>query len=469
MRNTMASTVIEVVSPFTEEVVHRVEALSPDGVDGAVARSRAAFDHWRTSPLEVRKTVCAAAVAWFEANREPIAEDITRQMGKPIGQARGEVGGLVERANHMIAIAEEALADDLLPEKPGFTRYIRHEPLGVVLDIAAWNYPLLIAVNVVVPAVLAGNAVIVKHSSKTPLCATAFEEAFRAAGAPEGLVQALAADHAVTERLIRHPGVDHVSFTGSVSGGRQVNRSAADRFIEVGLELGGKDPAYVCADADFDWAVANCVDGAFYNAGQSCCAVERIYVEAPIYDRFVEACAAAVKAYVVGDPMDGNTTLGPLASKGAIAFLKQQVADAVAAGGRLVVSPEDFETPDRGYFLAPAVVADAPQDCSLMQEESFGPVIGITRVAGDEEAIRHMNDSPYGLTASIWTSDVERAIRIGEQIETGTFYMNRCDVLDPALPWCGVKDTGRGATLSQYGLLGFTRLKSMHLRTEIPK
>jgi len=254
-----------------------------------------------------------------------------------------------------------------------------------------------------------------------------------------------------------------------VSGGHQVNQSAAGRFIEVGLELGGKDPAYVCADADFDWAVANCVDGAFYNAGQSCCAVERIYVEAPIYDRFVEAYAAATRAYVLGDPMAEGTTIGPLASKGAPAFLKQQVADAVAAGGRLVVSPDEFDTPAQGYFRAPAVVADAPQSCSLMQEESFGPVIGILKVSGDDEAIRYMNDSPYGLTASIWTSDTARAIRIGEQIETGTFFMNRCDYLDPALPWCGVKDTGRGATLSKYGLLGLTRLKSMHLRTEIPK
>ncbi len=464
----MASKVIEVTSPFTEEVVHRAEAISADAVDIVVSRARVAYQHWRATPLVTRKALCERVVAWFEANQERIAEDITRQMGKPLGQARGEVGGLMERANHMIAIADETLADDAVAEKEGFTRYIRHEPLGVVLDIAAWNYPLLIAVNVVIPAVLAGNSVIVKHSSKTPLCATAFEDAFRASDGPEHLVQAVAADHGVTELLIKHEGVDHVSFTGSVSGGRQVNRSASDRFIEVGLELGGKDPAYVCADADFDWAVGNCVDGAFYNAGQSCCAVERIYVEAPIYDKFVEAYAAKARDYVVGDPMDDKTSMGPLASKGAIDFLKKQVADAVSAGARLVVSPDEFTTPDKGYFLAPAVVADAPQDCSLMQEESFGPVIGITKVSSDEEAIRYMNDSPYGLTASIWTSDTERAIRIGEQVETGTFFMNRCDCLDPALPWCGVKDTGRGATLSAYGLLGFTRLKSMHLRTEIP-
>jgi acyl-CoA reductase-like NAD-dependent aldehyde dehydrogenase len=466
---TMArSNTIDVINPATETVAYTVEALSADQVEGVVARSRAAYLGWRTTSLGERKALCSRAMAYFESDKDRIAEQITRQMGKPLGQAQGEVGAMIERATHMIAIADETLADDILPEKAGFQRYIRHEPLGVVLDIAAWNYPLLIAVNVVVPAVLAGNAVIVKHSSRTPLCGLAFEEAFKAAGAPEHLVQAVVADHGLTEQFIQHPQVDHVSFTGSVSGGRQVNRSAADRFIEVGLELGGKDPAYVCADMDPAWAAANCVDGAFYNAGQSCCAVERVYVEAPIYDAFVEHFAEVVRQYVVGDPLDGATTLGPLASKGAIPFLRQQVADAVAAGGRLVVSPDAFRVPETGHYLAPAVVADAPQDCSLMQEESFGPVIGITKVADDAQAIQYMNDSPYGLTASIWTHDVARAIQIGEQIETGTFFMNRCDFLDPALPWCGVKDTGRGATLSKYGLLGFTRLKSMHLRTELP-
>ncbi|MBX3178485.1 MAG: aldehyde dehydrogenase family protein [Candidatus Hydrogenedentes bacterium] len=464
----MSTAEIIVTNPYTGAEAFRIPALSAGEIDAVVSRARAAFSAWRHTAVADRVALCQGMIDWFEANADAVARDITVQMGKPLGQARGEVNGTIERARHMMSIAEETLADDLLPEKEGFQRYIRHEPLGVVLDIAAWNYPLLIAVNVVVPGILAGNAVIIKHSSKTPKCGEAFAEAFRTAGAPEGLVQAVAADHAVTERLIQHPGVDHVSFTGSVSGGREVNRSAADRFIGVGLELGGKDPAYVCADANFDWAVANCVDGAFYNAGQSCCAIERIYVEAPVYDRFVESYAAAVRAYVVGDPMAEGTTIGPLASKGAPAFLTQQVTEAVAAGGRLVVDPAEFRLPETGYFAAPAVVADAPQDSGLMQEESFGPVIGILKVSGDEEAIRHMNDSAYGLTASIWTADVARAIRIGEQIETGTFYMNRCDYLDPALPWCGVKDTGRGATLSKYGLLGLTRLKSMHLRTTIP-
>lgn len=464
----MSTKELTVINPFTEEAALTLPSLGLDEVDGVVRRAREAYRGWRGSSFAERTALCNAFIAAFEKMRDKVAADITMQMGKPLQQAKNEVGGLIERATYMTSIAEETLQDEWLPDKPKFKRYIRHEPLGVVFDIAAWNYPLLIAVNVVVPAVLAGNAVLIKHSSKTPLCAQAFEEAFKEAGAPGGLVQAVVADHEVTEAIIQHPGVDHVGFTGSVQGGREVNRSAAGRFIEVGLELGGKDPAYVCADAPFEFSVENCVDGAFYNAGQSCCAIERIYVEKAIYDDFVEAFAAKTREYKLGDPMDAATTIGPLASKSVPAFLEEQVEAAVAAGGRLVVSPTEFDTPSQGWFYAPAVVADAPQDSSLMQEESFGTVIGILPVSGDEEAVRLMNDSEYGLTASIWTSDEARAIRIGEQVETGTFYMNRCDYLDPALPWCGVKDTGRGATLSRYGLLGLTRLKSMHLRLELP-
>jgi acyl-CoA reductase-like NAD-dependent aldehyde dehydrogenase len=437
-------------------------------VDAVVKRAREAFTVWRNTPIAERVALCKRFMAEFEGMRDEIAQNLTIQMGKPLQQSNGEVSGTLGRAEHMISIAEAVLADEWLPEKPGFKRYIRHEPLGVVLDIAAWNYPLLIAVNVVVPAILAGNAVIIKHSSRTPLCGEAFAEAFCRAGAPEFLVQNVVASHAVTEALMQNPGVDHVSFTGSVKGGHEVMQSTAGRFIDVGLELGGKDPAYVCADADFDYAVANCVDGVFYNAGQSCCAVERVYVDRSIYDRFVEAYVAIVRQYVLGDPMAAHTSIGPLAAKGSPAFLREQVEAAVRAGGRLVVDPKEFATPSTGWFFAPAVVADAPQDCALIQEESFGPVIGILPVSSDDEAIKCMNDSPYGLTASIWTSDLDRAIRIGERIETGTFYMNRCDFLDPALPWCGVKDTGRGASLSHYGFHHLTRLKSMHLRTEIP-
>ena len=456
-----------VVNPYTEQVVFEVPMLDRGEVDKVVTRAREAYRTWRLSSMDERLELVARFLVEFEAIGDEVALQITQQMGKPLRQAKGEVAGMLERARQMAALAQETLADEYLTEKPGFIRYIRHEPLGVVLDIAAWNYPLLIAVNVVVPAVLAGNAVLLKHSSKTPLCGFAFTDAFRRAGAPQHLVQDIVADHATTELLIQHPGVDHVSFTGSVRGGHEVVRSASGRFIDIGLELGGKDPAYVCADAPFEYAVENCVDGAFYNAGQSCCAVERIYVDAAIYDDFVEAYAAQARAYVMGDPMAESTSLGPLASQNALHFLKEQTGEAVARGGRLVVDPEEFALPETGWFAAPAVVADAPQGCMLMQEESFGPVVGILKVHGEVEAVHCMNDSPYGLTASIWTQDPERAMRIGAQLETGTFYMNRCDYLDPMLPWTGVKDTGRGVSLSRYGLLQLTRRKSMHLRVEV--
>jgi acyl-CoA reductase-like NAD-dependent aldehyde dehydrogenase len=460
----MSGQSLQIINPYTEEVAFSLPMLGEAEVDAVVARARAAFEGWRNVPIAERKALCTRFVEAFKAMGDEVAANITTQMGKPLGQAQGEIGRLVERAEYMISIAEETLADEAVPAIDGFTRYIRHEPLGVVFDMAAWNYPLLIAVNVVVPSVLAGNAVIIKHSSRTPLCGQAFVDAFAKAGAPDNLVQNVVASHAVTAQLVQHSGVDYVSFTGSTRGGHDIVRNAADRFIGIGLELGGKDPAYVCADAPFDFAVENCVDGAFFNAGQSCCAIERVYVDKSIYGDFVEAYAALARQYVLGDPTAATTTLGPMASKGAPAELAEQVAQAVRAGGRLVVDPKEFDVPGKGWFCAPAVVADAPQDCALMQEESFGPVIGITPVSGDEEAIRFMNDSEYGLTASIWTSDRERAIRVGEQIETGTFFQNRCDYCDPGLPWTGVKDTGRGCSLSHHGLLQLTRLKSMHLR-----
>ena len=459
---------LRVINPWDETIYTAMNCLTDEQTDRAIERARRAYASWRWSGAAERRALCEAFVREFEAMADTVAADITGQMGKPLRQARNEVNTMLDRARYMISIAEAALADEYLPEAPGFVRYIRHEPLGVVLDIAAWNYPLLIAVNVVVPAVLAGNAVLIKHSSRTPLCGRAFTEAFRRAGAPEDLVQDLILDHETTEKVIADPRIDFVSFTGSVRGGHEITRAAAGRFIGTGLELGGKDPAYVCADAPFEFTVENTVDGAFYNAGQSCCAIERIYVEQAIYPKFLEAFVELTRTYRLGDPKDPATTIGPLASKSQLAFLDGQVREAVVRGGRLAVDPASYDVPRQGWFFAPAVVAEAPQDCSLMREESFGPVIGILPVSGDEEAVRLMNDSPYGLTASIWTMDEERARRIGERVETGTFYMNRCDYLDPALPWTGVKDTGRGATLSRYGLLQLSRLKSMHLRVKLP-
>jgi acyl-CoA reductase-like NAD-dependent aldehyde dehydrogenase len=340
--------------------------------------------------------------------------------------------------------------------------------VGLVLDISAWNYPLLITVNVVVPAVLAGNAVILKHANRTALCGDAFARAFERAGAPENLVTAIDATHEMCAKIVARPEVGYVSFTGSVRGGHEVYREGAKRFIDVGLELGGKDPAYVAPDADLDHAVANIVDGAFYNAGQSCCGIERIYVHGSLYDRFVEGALAEVRKYRLGDPQQTDTTLGPMAQPDAPRKLAAQIDEARAKGGRVLCGGKPVhDAAGRGRFFDPCLVIDANHSMhGLMVEESFGPIVGVQRVADDDEAVRLMNDSPYGLTAAIWTRDQERAFRIGAQIETGTFFMNRCDYLDPLLPWTGVKDTGKGMSLSKYGFLPLTRRKSFHLRTQ---
>jgi acyl-CoA reductase-like NAD-dependent aldehyde dehydrogenase len=450
--------------PFRGEVVAEVPLCTWEEASALVTRSARAQEAWARAPLAERIALCEGFVRAFAARREAIALEVSRQMGKPLAEARREVDTCVDRARAMIGFAPAALAPWSPPEQAGFRRRITHEPVGVVLDIAAWNYPLLIAVNVVVPAVLAGDSVLVKHAARTPRCADHFADAFAAAGAPADLVLPLAADHEVVARVIGRPEIGYVSFTGSVRGGHEVYREVAGRFIDAGLELGGKDPAYVAEDADLDFAIANVVDGAFYNAGQSCCGVERIYVHRSRYDRFVEGAVRAVRAYRLGDPLDEGTTMGPLAQPAAPDFLAAQVEDALRRGGQVLCGGEPTAVGGRGRFFSPCVVAGATDDMALMREESFGPVVGIAPVDSDEEAVRRMNDSPYGLTASVWTADLDRAERLGARVQAGTFFANRCDYLDPALAWTGVKDSGKGTSLSPFGFLPLTRRKSWHLR-----
>lgn len=455
-------------NPYTGETVAERKFLQASEVEGLVSRAHRAHRQWMRTSIPERIALCERFCQELEKDAERVAREVTQQMGKPLAQARGEVKTALFRARTMMSLAAEALRDEPLPPVPGFTRFIRHEPVGVVLDISAWNYPLLITVNVVVPSVLAGNAVIIKHANRTALCGDAFARTFAAAGAPEHLVTAIDATHDVAARIIARPEVGYVSFTGSVRGGHEVYREGARRFIDVGLELGGKDPAYVAPDADLDHAVANIVDGAYYNAGQSCCGIERIYVHASVYDQFVEGALAEVRRYKLGDPLDAATSMGPLAQPGAPEKLAAQVEEARAKGGRVLCGGKPVhDGAGRGRFFDPCLVVEANHTMhGLMVEESFGPIVGVQRVADDDEAVRLMNDSPYGLTAAIWTRDQERAFRVGSQIETGTFFMNRCDYLDPMLPWTGVKDTGKGMSLSKYGFLSVTRRKSFHLRTQ---
>ena len=456
---------IRVVSPVDGRIVAERPLAGDAEIAALLARAGAAQQSWRATPLAERQARVSAFVDAAEARAAEIAQELTLQMGRPIAHSPGEVRGLAERARAMTALAGEALADVVPAAKHGFTRFVRREPLGVVLVIAPWNYPYLTAVNSVVPAILAGNAVILRHSSQTPLCAERFAEAFRAAWLPDGVFQVLHTDHERTLRLVGSPGIDFVAFTGSVDGGHAVQRAAAGRFIGTGLELGGKDPAYVRPDANLEYSVEQLVDGAFFNAGQSCCGIERIYVHADVYPRFVDAYVAGVRAYRLGDPLDPATTLGPLVRASAAALVREQTAEAVAAGARALIDPRSFPRDAVGTpYLAPQVLVDVDHSMRVMTEESFGPVVGIARVASDDEAVARMNDSAFGLTASIWTQDEDAGIALGARVETGTLFVNRCDYLDPMLAWTGVKDSGRGCTLSRVGYEQLTRPKSFHAK-----
>ncbi len=459
---------LKTISPVDGQIYVERELADPKRIAETLARAAVAQKAWKQTPVLERRKVLLKAVEAFVANKDKIAEEITRQMGRPIGQSPGEVRGFEERARAMIELAPEALADRDVGAKRNFRRFIRHEPLGVVFTIAPWNYPYLTAVNSIIPALMAGNAVVLKHSHQTPLCAERFQEAFDAAGVPKGVFQHLHLSHADTGRVIKSSEVAFVAFTGSVAGGKTVEAAAAGRFIGVGLELGGKDPAYVRADCDLTHAVENLVDGAFFNSGQSCCGIERIYVHTDVYDEFVAGFVELTRKYKLGDPTKPETNLGPMVRAQAAEFVRKQIADAVKQGAKSLVNPKSFPANAPGTpYLAPHVLVDVNHKMAVMREESFGPVIGIMKVRSDDEAIRLMNDSPFGLTAAIWTADADAALRIGDAIDTGTWFMNRCDYLDPLLAWTGVKDSGRGCTLSALGYEYLTRPKSFHLRTTI--
>jgi acyl-CoA reductase-like NAD-dependent aldehyde dehydrogenase len=454
------------ISPIDDSVYVERSLASAAEIERALEGARAAQRLWRNVPVAERARVLGRFCDAFEAARNEIAQELTWQMGRPIRYAPNEVRGTLERARHMIAIAPDALADIDAGPKENFTRFIRREPLGVVLAIAAWNYPYLIAVNSVVPALMAGNAVLLKHSAQTPLCAERFEQCLRAAGLPDGVFRALHMSHADTERAIHDRRVDFVAFTGSVAGGHAVQRAAAERFIGTGLELGGCDPVYVRHDADLAHAIENIVDGAYFNSGQSCCGLQRIYVDAKLHDAFVEGFVDLTRKYVLGNPLHEETTLGPVVRSAAAETIRRQIESSIRAGARPAIDESTFPASRRGSpYLAPQVLLGADHSMPVMSEEIFGPVAGIMKVRSDEEAVALINDSRYGLTAAIWTSDEQAALSIGDRIHTGTWFMNRCDYLDPALAWVGVGDSGRGCTLSVVGYEHLTRPKSFHLRT----
>jgi len=366
----------------------------------------------------------------------------------------------------MIEKSDQALESIISKKNNEFDNFISKDPLGTIFIIAPWNYPYNTSVNSIVPSLLAGNCVILKHSSQTPLCAEQLHKALQDTGIPNGVFQYLHLDHVSTSKIISDDRIDHVLFTGSVSGGRQVKKAIGQRFINAGLELGGKDPAYVRKDCNLTHAIENLADGVFYNSGQSCCGIERIYVDSEVYDSFVEGIKVFSEKYILEDPLKKETNLGPVVRLSAAKFIREQIKEAVSNGAKDIINKENFKiAEDNNCYVSPSILIDVDHSMNFMMDETFGPSVGIMKVSDEKDAVKLMNDSPYGLTACVWTSDKDFALSFGQKINTGTFFMNRCDYLDPGLAWTGVKDTGVGVTLSVLGFDHVTRAKSYHYRT----
>lgn len=456
-----------ITSPVDGSIAHTWEEPTLEAARAAVSRAGAAQRKAAEMTLAERQALCLAAYEAYGEHLDEHARAITRMMGKPVGQAKGEyLRSMKERVHALVAMAPRALAETPMPHRLGFTRFTTREPVGVVLVVAAWNYPLLVPTNALFASVLAGNAVVLKHAPQTMAVGDQLAKAFEDAGAPPGLVTALPASHEVVAALLAERAFGYVSFTGSVRGGHEVQRAAAQQgFAPVGLELGGNDPAIVLPDCDFDSTVENVVDGAFYNSGQSCCAVKRVLVHASLRAKFVEAAAELVRKYVVGDPFASETSLGPVVNLAAAERVRAHVHDALEKGGRRVVEASAFKLPTRSpCYLAPELIDEASPDSSLMRDETFGPALGVTTFTTDEEAAALTNNQAFGLTASIWTRDVKRAEVLGRKLDVGTVFMNRCDYLDPEMPWTGTKDSGAGVSLSPLGFLAVTRPKNFHFR-----
>ncbi len=456
----MAQT-LKCISPVDGSVFAEREVLSREAAFELAAKARAAQAGWAARPLQERIDLVMAGVAAVGAMNDEIVPELAHMMGRPVRYG-GEFGGFNERASYMAEIAATSLADIAVGEDETFRRYIKRIPHGVVFVVAPWNYPYMTAINTVAPALIAGNTVILKHATQTLLVGERMAQAFHSAGVPEDVFQNVFLSHDVTNDLIAGNAFDFVNFTGSVGGGRAMERAAAGTFTGVGTELGGKDPGYVMEDADLDAAVDTLIDGAMFNSGQCCCGIERIYVHDSLYDDFVAKAVEVVKGYKLGNPLDTGTTIGPMANVRFADEVRAQIAEAVAAGA--VAHIDTFPEDDGGAYLTPQILTGVTHDMRVMRDESFGPVVGIMKVSSDEEAIALMNDSEFGLTASLWTRDVDRAARVGDRIETGTVFMNRADYLDPGLCWTGCKNTGRGGGLSVIGYHNLTRPKSYHLK-----
>ena len=457
---------LQTITPIDNSIYVEREYASPQMIENTLEKSKNVYENWKQFNLKERKIIVSKFVENFLKNNKEIEEQLCRQMGRPISQCPGEMRGFKERALYMIEKSDEALQKIISKKDSEFDNFVSKDPLGTIFIIAPWNYPYNTSVNSIVPSLLAGNCVILKHSSQTPLCAEQLNKALIDSAIPDGVFQYLHLDHASTSKIISDNRIDHVLFTGSVSGGRQVKKAIGERFINAGLELGGKDPAYVRKDCNLQHAIENLADGSVFNSGQSCCGIERIYVDSEIYENFVEGIKNFTEQYILDDPLKEQTNLGPVVKLSSATFIRNHIKEAISKGAKDIIDNKNFKiSEDNNCYVSPSVLIDVDHSMSFMMDETFGPTVGIMKVNNEEQAVKLMNDSPYGLTACIWTSDKEFAFTFGKKIHTGTFFMNRCDYLDPGLAWTGVKDTGIGVTLSVLGFDHVTRAKSYHYRT----
>lgn len=468
----MSVEVITTISPTTNEAVVTRNGVSAEELGLLPQTATRAFQAWRQTALADRQIIIKKALALLSEKTDELAQGLTKEMGRPISYTPSEISTAVKRGEYLLKISDEALKDtDGEPEK-GFKRFIRKVPVGPVLIIFAWNYPYLILVNSLIPALLAGNSVILKPSPQTPTVVEEVAKVFEEAGLPSGVIQYFhSGSPTIIETIVRDPRIALVCFTGSVAGGLAVQKAASDRIVNVGLELGGKDPAYIRADVDVAWAAAEVVDGAVFNSGQSCCSIERVYVHESIHDDFVSKVQDVLKGYRLGDPSSKDTHVGPVISKRSKDAIEAQIKDALQKGAKdETPENESFKnpSPQSGNWVAPTLLTNVNHDMTIMKDETFGPVIPVMKVSSDDEAVRLMNDSEFGLTASIWSRDTDRAYELCEQVEAGTVFVNRCDFPSPDLAWTGWKNSGKGQTLSKYGFDQFVKLKSYHLK-DYPK
>ncbi|KAJ0118689.1 hypothetical protein N8I77_001521 [Diaporthe amygdali] len=467
----MSVEVIKTISPNTNEAIITRNGPSAEEIENLPKTSADAFKTWSKTSLAERQTIIKKALKLLGDSTDELALELTTQMGRPIAYTAKEVATAISRSEYLVKISDEVLKDTDGEAEKGFKRFIRKVPVGPVLVLFAWNYPYLILVNSLIPALLSGNTVILKPSPQTPTIVEQVSKAFTQAGLPSGVLQYFHSGSPTTiESLVRNPLVSLVCFTGSVAGGLAVQKAASDRIVGVGLELGGKDPAYVRSDVDIAWAAEEIVDGAVFNSGQSCCSIERVYVDEKIHDQFVEAVQNVLKGYKLGDPFDKSTNVGPVISTRSKAAIEAHIKDALDKGAKdATPENESFSNPPpKGNFVKPTLLTGVTHEMAVMTEETFGPVVPVMKVKNDEEAVKLMNDSEFGLTASIWTKDTAKAYELSEEVEAGTVFVNRCDFPSRDLAWTGWKNSGKGQTLSRFGFDQFVKLKSFHLK-DYPK